>query len=164
MNKNDMKVNLIFAMSKNRVIGVNNQLPWHIPGDLKRFKQITQGHAVVMGRKTFESIGRPLPKRRNIVISRNPLFAAAGVEVFPSLESALKNLSGELEVFVIGGAQIFKEALALAHRIYMTVIKRDYDGDVFFPDFSEDEYAVIEAEDRSHEDLLYTDYVLQRKS
>lgn len=157
-----MSIELIFAMSQNRVIGNKNQLPWHIPADLKRFKQITLGHTIVMGRKTFDSIGRALPGRRNVVISRNPLFSAEGVEVYPSLGSALENLRGE-KVFVIGGGQIFTDALPVADRIYMTVIEQDFEGDVFFPEFDTKQYTEVSAEACRHEDLHYTDYVLERR-
>jgi dihydrofolate reductase len=127
------RVTLIVAMAKNRAIGKDNALPWHIPEDLKRFKALTMGHPIIMGRKTFDSIGRPLPGRRNIVISRNRTLAIPGVDVAGSLEEALAACSAEPELFVIGGEQIYAQALVHADRIEMTEIEQAVDGDAFFP-------------------------------
>lgn len=138
-----MKISLVVAMSENRVIGVENRLPWNIPEDLKRFKKITSGHPILMGRKTFESIGRPLPNRTNIVITRNKDYRAEGVATCFSLTDALawaQKAPGAEEVFIIGGGEIFREALPLAHRIYLTEVKWPFDGDAFFPEFDETEY------------------------
>jgi dihydrofolate reductase len=129
-----MIVSLVVAVSENGVIGKENQLPWRLPSDLRFFKQLTTGHVVIMGRKTFESIGKPLPNRRNLVISRNVDFGAEGVEVFQNIGDALKSCLGEDEVFIIGGATIYTKAfdLDLVDRIYMTVVHAEFDGDTHF--------------------------------
>jgi dihydrofolate reductase len=127
------KLSIIVAKANNNVIGKDNALPWRLPEDLAFFKRTTTGHPVVMGRKTFESIGRPLPNRRNIVVTRNPAWMAAGVEAAASLALALDLCAGQPEVFVIGGAQLYVEALARADRLIVTEIQRDYEGDAFFP-------------------------------
>jgi dihydrofolate reductase len=146
-----MTLSLIVAMAKNRVIGAKNKLPWRIPEDLKRFREITLGHPVIMGRKTWESIGRPLPGRSNIVVSRQPGFSAEGVTVVGSLDAAIDSAaaSGSDEIFVIGGGEIYRQALSRADRIYLTLLERDVDGDAFFPDFSEDEFKEIAREERT---------------
>jgi dihydrofolate reductase len=130
-----MLVSLIVAMDNNRGIGLNNRLPWRLPDDLKRFKSLTLGHHLIMGRKTYESIGRTLPGRTSIVISRNPDFSAPDCVVVSSLEGALKlaEANGENEAFVIGGSQIFEKALPLADRIYLTRVHVALPADVFFP-------------------------------
>ena len=128
-------VSLIVAMTKDRVIGVNNTLPWQIPEDLKRFKKLTLGHSIVMGRKTFESIGRPLPGRQNIVITRNQDYLMPGVEVAHSLDEALNLADKAKEIFVIGGGEIFSQALPQANKLYVTWIHKDIKGDAYFPNF-----------------------------
>ncbi len=120
-------------MAKNRVIGANNALPWHLSADLKRFKALTMGHHIIMGRKTFESIGRILPGRTSVVVSRNPGYRPAGVLVAPNLESALAIAEGDSDAFVIGGAEIYRAALPVADRILLTEIGRGFEGDTFFP-------------------------------
>ncbi len=135
-----MIISLIVAMTRERVIGIDNKLPWSIPEDLKRFRQITSGHPVIMGRKTYESIGRPLPKRPNIVISRQKDLRIEGVTVVSSLTAALELVKSEKEVFVIGGGEIFKEALPMAHRFYITWVEEKIAGDAYFPDFRLDDY------------------------
>ena len=120
---------LIVAASRNGVIGANNKLPWHLPADLQRFKQLTMGHPILMGRKTFESIGKPLPGRTNIVITRQKGFQCCGTTVVHSVEEALLICKQEKEAFVIGGAEIFKQALPFADRIYLTRIEKDFEGD-----------------------------------
>lgn len=130
-----MKITIIAAISENRVIGKAGALPWHLPEDLRRFRRLTEGHAVVMGRKTFESIGRPLPKRRNIILSREPDFQVEGAEVFGALDEAIDELAcgGEQEVFIIGGGEIYRQALPLADRIELTMLPQAVEGDTFFP-------------------------------
>lgn len=129
-----MKLAIIVAAARNGVIGRNNQLPWHLPQDLKYFKAVTLGKPVIMGRKTYESIGRPLPGRTNIVITRDHSWSADGVKVVHGLEEALAVAEGSsaAEVMVIGGAEIYKAALPLAQRIYLTQIEASPDGDAFF--------------------------------
>ncbi|WP_313378082.1 dihydrofolate reductase [Achromobacter insolitus] len=124
---------LIVAYSTNRVIGRDNALPWKLPGDLAHFKRSTLGHPIIMGRKTWDSLGRPLPGRSNIVISRNPSFTAAGAIVVPSLEAAVQACGDIDAAFVIGGAQIYVQALPLAARVLATEVRADVEGDAFFP-------------------------------
>jgi dihydrofolate reductase len=126
-------ISMIVARSRNHVIGRDNQMPWKISADLQFFKRVTMGHPVIMGRKTWESIGRPLPGRRNIVVSRNNHYLATGGELVSSLDEALKSLSEFERVFVIGGEQLFKQAFDKADRLYITEIDLDIDGgDTFF--------------------------------
>ena len=127
-----MSLTLIVATDRARGIGIENRLPWRLPEDLAHFKRTTTGHPIIMGRKTFESIGRPLPGRRNIVISRNPAWRQDGVEAVGSVDAAIA-LAPETEAFVIGGAQIYVETLARATRIIVTEIDRVFDCDTFFP-------------------------------
>lgn len=128
-----MKISLIVAKSKNHVIGKNNKMPWHLPADLKHFKNVTMGKTIIMGRRTFESIGKPLPGRRNIVISHNEKLQITGCDVFNSIEDALVAVKNESEVMIIGGANIYAQTIALARTIYLTVIEVELDGDAFFP-------------------------------
>lgn len=140
-----MTLSIIVAMSQNRVIGKDNKLPWHLSEDLKRFKKITMGHPIIMGRKTYESIGRPLPGRENIVITRNPEFKAEGVTIVHSLEEAVKRKDPKEELFIIGGAEIYKSALPQVDKLYITRIEKDFDGDVFFPEIDKKkDFKVIE--------------------
>ena len=127
-----MTLSLIVAVAENGVIGRDNALPWHISADLRYFKQVTSGKTVIMGRKTFQSIGRPLPNRGNIVVTRDPAFHTQGVMVARSLDDALSK-AGEDEAVVIGGSSLFQEALPRADRFYLTEIHRAYEGDVNFP-------------------------------
>jgi dihydrofolate reductase len=159
------KLSLIVAMSENRVIGVNNHLPWNIPEDLKRFKAITLDHPIVMGRKTFESIGKPLPKRTNIVVTRDRSYRVEGGAVVHSFEEALewgRKAPGSEEIFVIGGSEIFKLALPLAWRIYLTEVEWPFEGDTFFPDFPEEEFREVSRERLSDTPLAVL-RVLERK-
>jgi dihydrofolate reductase len=126
------RISIIVAMARNRVIGVNNTLPWHLPADLKHFKELTMGHHIVMGRKTYESIGRPLPGRTSVVITRNVNNAVPGVIVVNSLEAAIAACGNDEEIFVIGGAELYRQAIALADRIYLTEIDADISGDAHF--------------------------------
>ena len=127
------RISLIVAWSRNGVIGRAGTLPWHLPEDLRRFKKITMGHPIIMGRRTWDSIGRPLPGRRSIVITRNASWSAAGCETAAGLAQALALCEGSSEAFVIGGADIFAQALPLAQRLLVTRIDADFDGDVYFP-------------------------------
>jgi len=125
-------ITLIAACSKNRVIGKDNKLIWHVPGDLKRFKELTSGHTVLMGRKTFESIGKPLPNRRNIILTRNPDFKPEGCLVYSNLSEVLELYHNDL--FVIGGEEIYTQTIGYADYIELTLINKEYDGDAFFPE------------------------------
>lgn len=128
-------ISLIVAFDKNQVMGYENTMPWHLPGDLKYFKEQTMGKPMIMGRKTFESIGRPLPGRRNIIITRNSNYAAEGIETVSSLEEAIA-LAGDVpEIMIIGGEQIFKLSLPIANKLYITHIDYEFKGDTFFPPF-----------------------------
>ncbi|MEZ4752482.1 MAG: dihydrofolate reductase [Bdellovibrionota bacterium] len=142
-----MTLSLIVAMTEDRVIGKDNRLPWHLPEDLKRFRKITLGHPIIMGRRTFESIGRLLPERKNIIVSRNPDYRVVGAHVAGSLEAA-KEIAGKGEVFVIGGARLFEESLASADKLYLTLVHAPYDGDTFFPEVNwQQEFEVTEKEE-----------------
>jgi len=140
-----MRIGLIAAMAKNNVIGKDNDMPWHLPDDLKFFKSKTVGKPVIMGRKTFESIGsRPLPNRPNIVISRNPSLVLEGVQVFSSVESALDTLQNYEEVIIMGGGQLYKQMLPKADRLYVTMIDADIEGDTFFPNWQKLAWKTLE--------------------
>jgi len=130
-----MTISIIVAVSENRVIGVDNDMPWHLPADLKYFKATTLGKPILMGRKTYDSIGRALPGRRNMVITRDPDWRAEGVEAFPSIDAARAAIADDEDVMVIGGAQIYAQALPFADRLYITEIGVTVDGGhAFFPD------------------------------
>jgi dihydrofolate reductase len=141
-------LSIIVAVDENNAIGKDNKLLWHIAEDLKYFKLITKGHPVIMGRKTFESIGRPLPGRTNIIISRNPQYAAEGCPVVDSLDKAI-SLARQIddEQFVIGGATVYREAIRIADIIYLTVVHNKYEADTFFPKIPETEWEEIERTD-----------------
>jgi dihydrofolate reductase len=142
-----MKISLIVAMASNRVIGLNNKMPWHLSADLKKFKKITLGSPILMGRKTFESIGRPLPGRTNIIISRNPAYSQPGCLVFNDIDRALSSCAGASEVFVIGGSDFYKSMLEVANTLYLTQINMDFQGDTFFPELAENQWIEVERED-----------------
>ena len=137
-------------MARNRVIGKDGTLPWRLSADLKRFRALTMGHPIIMGRKTFDSIGRALPGRRNIVISRNPQWTFDGVETAKSLPAALAMVAGARQAFVIGGAQIYRAALDQADRIELTLIEQDFDGDAWFPEIDSGRWT--EESSESHHD------------
>ncbi len=143
-------VSILVAMAKNRVIGRNNALPWQLPPDLKRFKELTMGHHIVMGRKTYESIGRPLPGRTSVIITRQPDYQVPGAIVVASIDQALKVCSEgkevDQEIFVIGGAQIYRQSLGLCQRIYITEIQQEFDGDTLFPELNQQEWREISRE------------------
>jgi dihydrofolate reductase len=142
-----MMISLICAASENDVIGNNNQLPWHLPADLKRFKKITLGHSILMGRKTFESIGKPLPGRTNIVISRKKELQCCGALVAESLDDALTLCRDQAEVFIIGGSEIFQQALPQADQIYLTRIHQTIEGDIPLFKIDSKEWAQTHRED-----------------
>jgi dihydrofolate reductase len=142
-----MKIGLVAALSRNQVIGRENALPWHLPADLKRFKAITLGKPIIMGRKTYDSIGRPLPGRQNIVISRNPDFAAEGVTLVESLDAAIEAAGDAPEAMVIGGANIYYQFLPRADRLYLTIVHTQInDGDTFFPAYNRREWRLSHEE------------------
>ena len=140
-----MRISAIAAMSKNRVIGRDNQIPWHLPSDLKFFQRTTTGHHVIMGRKNYLSMGKPLANRTNIVITRNPFFISSGCTVVHSLEEALSvaHQAKEEEAFIIGGGEIYQLAMHLLDRIYLTTIDTVVEGDVFFPEFDLRDWKLV---------------------
>ncbi len=141
-----MIVSIIVAVANNNAIGGNNQLLWHISADLKMFKRITSGHAIVMGRKTYESIGKPLPNRQNIVISRNRELTLPGADVVESIDVAKAVAKGE-ELFIIGGGEVYRQTIALADRIYLTRVWADYKADTFFPEIDMSIWKEVSRED-----------------
>ncbi len=161
-----MKLSIIVAMDENQLIGNNNALPWHLPADLQYFKQTTSGKTVLMGRKTYDSIGRPLPNRRNIVISRNPDFQAPGIETASNIDAALALAKNDAEIMIIGGASFYQQTLQNAHRIYITEVKGSFKGDAHFPKFNRADF--IETSRESHaadekNNSAYDFVVLDRK-
>jgi dihydrofolate reductase len=158
-------ISLIAAMAKNRAIGKDNKLPWNLPEDLKRFRQITSGKIIVMGRKTYDSIGKPLPKRINMVISKQMEIpevklcateAPPALMVFPNLQTALDMAKNTFiaefqipnEIMIIGGSTIYEQTIGLCDRMYLTILDQDYEGDAFFPEFNEEDWKIVETEQR----------------
>ena len=143
-----MILSLIAAMASNRVIGDKGDIPWQVPGEQKMFKKITLGHTVIMGRKTYESLGRPLPERTNIVITRQTDYQAPGCTVVHNLDAAIAACApDEQEAFICGGGQLYHESLPMADKIYLTVIPRQIPGDTYFPEIAEADFAIITSED-----------------
>jgi dihydrofolate reductase len=136
-----MRINLIAALTDDGVIGLDNGLPWHLPADLKRFKKLTIGKPVLMGRKTWDSIGKPLPDRTNIVVSRDENFVAEGAVVAPSIVEALAEVEGAEEIFVIGGSELYGQLMPCADRMYLTYVHADVAGDARFPPFNPEEWT-----------------------
>jgi dihydrofolate reductase len=162
-----MRRSALVAMAKNRVIGRDNTLPWRLSADLQRFKRLTMGHTLVMGRKTYESIGRPLPGRRMVVITRQPDFRPEGVQVVHSLEEALAAApADEQELFIGGGAEIYRQAMPLTDRIYLTVIEREVEGDAYFPELDLGGWMLVEEEAHlgAEEPLPYRFLTYDRRS
>ena len=158
-----MSVSIIVAMSTNKVIGKDNNLPWKLPSDLKRFKKLTSGKTVIMGRKCYESIGKPLPNRTNVIITRNTDYVADGCEVRYDLEEAIKefNIEGE-EVFIIGGSDIYKMAFPIADKLYLTHVVAEIEGDTFLEGLIESDWKLIAFEGYFEEDNLkyrFEDYI-----
>ena len=143
-----MRLSIVVAMDDNRLIGSKNQLPWHLPADLAYFKKLTTGKSILMGRKTYDSIGRPLPNRRNIVITRNSNISIPGCEVVSSIDVALELTKDDLEVMVIGGASLCEQLLPKINRLYITKIDGVFEGDVFFPKY--DDFNWLEVSCESH--------------
>ena len=135
-----MIISFVAAMGKNKVIGKDNSLPWSLPADMKHFRNLTTGKPIIMGRKTFESIGKPLPNRINIIITRDQNYKAEGCTIAHSTDEALTAAGNAEEVMVIGGAQIYKEFLPKANKMYLTIIDTDFEGDTYFPDYNVEEW------------------------
>ena len=161
-----MIVTIVVAMGENNAIGKNNELLWYLPKDLRHFKTITKGHTVIMGRKTFESVGMPLPNRRNIIITRNTDLAIEGTEVVHTLEDALELCKQGEEVFVIGGAEIYKIAMPHTDKIYLTVVHENFEADAFFPEIDRNLWQETASEKHLPDDknnLSFTFSTLERK-
>jgi dihydrofolate reductase len=141
-----MIVTAVVATSENHAIGKDNKLLWYLPADLKHFKQITTGHTVIMGRKTYDSVGKPLPNRRNIIITRQAI-EIPGCEVVNSIQAALALCKDEPEVFIVGGADIYKQAMHLTNRIYLSIVHKQFEADSFFPEINKDEWKEVSRED-----------------
>ncbi len=147
-------INIIVAMAKNRVIGKNNKVPWNIPDELLHFKKLTTGNTVIMGRKTFESIGKPLLHRNNIVISTS-LPPTKGIDVCASIdEGIMKAKMYGKDIFIIGGAQIYEQTISLAGKMFISYVKKEYDGDAFFPEFDENDWHIEKKEDHSEYEMV----------
>jgi dihydrofolate reductase len=153
-----MKISLVVAMASNGVIGRDNQLPWHLPADLKHFKQTTMGKPMLMGRKTWESIGRPLPGRTSIVITSDRSYAAAGCIVVHSIDAAMAAATGQDEVMVIGGADLYRQLLPRADSIYLTRVHEAFDGDTFCPKISNSEWHEVARSDYEADENNPHDY------
>ncbi len=157
------QVQFVVAYSRNRVIGRDNELPWRLPSDLAHFKRSTMGKPIIMGRNTWESLGRPLPGRRNVVITRNTEYTAEGADVFPALNEALEACAEAPVVAVIGGGQLFQAALPIADEIIATEIHSDIDGDVFFPELDSQVWEETSRERQPEENGYSFDFVVYRK-
>ena len=141
-----MRIALVAAMAENRVIGRNNQLPWRIPADLKHFKRLTMGKPIIMGRKTYESIGRPLPGRDNIVITGDSGYRAEGCQVVHSIGQAVQAAGAAEEVMIVGGAELYRQTIADADRLYLTLVKAEVEGDAWFPEIDRRQWREVERE------------------
>ncbi len=141
-----MKLSLIAAVSRNNVIGKDNKMPWNLPADLQFFKTTTLGKPIIMGRKTWESLGRILPGRRHIVVTRNKDYTAEGVEIVHSTDAALKQASNVDEAVIIGGAHLYEEMLPLTDRLYLTEIDAEFEGDTFFPEWNKEKWDVVSSD------------------
>jgi len=156
-----MRLSILAAMSPDRVIGLDNRLPWKLPADLARFKQLTMGHYLLMGRKTFDSIGKPLPGRVSVVVTRQKTFQHDGVLVAHSLEEALEHVRFEVEVFVAGGAQIYELTLPLASHLYLTIVDGEFEGDTHFPEFDQNQWKLTAEESHEADELNRWAYVFK---
>ena len=159
-------ISIIAAVDKNFLIGRENELPWHLPADLKYFKNITMGKPILMGRKTFESIGKPLPGRRNIVISRQSDFMAQGCEVVSTLDEAIALVANVEEIMIVGGATLFQQFLPRADRLYLTQIDASFEGEIYFPTVNFNDWVLLKKEEHLKDEKNQYDYrflVLERK-
>lgn len=157
-----MIISLIAAIGRNNVIGKDNSLPWILPEDMKRFKELTFGKPVIMGRKTFESIGKPLPNRKNIILTKERNFKADGCVAVHSVNEAINAAKESKELMVIGGAQIYKEFLPTANKMYLTFIDEDFEGDAYFPEFDRKEWKEVSRETKKADNLKFSFVVLER--
>jgi dihydrofolate reductase len=160
-----MIISIVVAIAENHAIGKDNKLLWHLPNDLKHFKTITSGHTVIMGRKTYDSVGKPLPNRRNIIITRQHI-EIAGCEVVNSLEEAVALCKTEGEVFIVGGAEIYRQAMAITNKIYLTIVHQSFEGDTYFPKIEENVWVETEREDHDADEknkIAYSFITLVRR-
>lgn len=160
-----MIISIIVAIGENNAIGKNNQLLWHLPADLKHFKNKTAGHTIIMGRKTFDSVGKPLPNRRNIVVTRQDI-TIPGCEVVKSIDAAIALCKGETEVFIGGGAEIYREAMDKTDKIYLTIVHKMFEADTFFPEIDFSQWLETDHEDHQPDEknnLAYSFITLQRR-
>jgi dihydrofolate reductase len=160
-----MIISIVVAIAENHAIGKDNKLLWHLPNDLKHFKTITSGHTVIMGRKTYDSVGKPLPNRRNIVVTRKHIDIP-GCEVVNSLEAAVDLCKSEEEVFIVGGAEIYRLAMAITNKIYLTIVHQKFEGDTYFPDIEKNIWVETEREDFEPDErnkLSYSFITLERR-
>ncbi len=157
-----MKINLIAALTDDGVIGLENRLPWHLPADLKRFKKLTTGKPILMGRKTWESIGKPLPDRTNIVVSRDESFEAEGAVVARSIVEALAEVEDAEEIFVIGGSELYGQFMSRADRMYLTYVHADVEGDTRFPEFNPADWTEKTRKDFTADDSNAYDHTFVR--
>lgn len=167
MTQSDQMISLVVAMDRNRAIGVDGDLPWRLSSDLKYFKSITMGKPIIMGRKTYDSIGRPLPGRRNIVVSRNPDYEAPGCDVITSLDAAIDLVKDVSEVMIVGGATLYIEALTLANRLYITEVDAEVNADTWFPVVDPADWQEVSREHHHADEKNQFDYafvVLERKA
>ena len=155
---------LVAAIAANGIIGANGKLPWRLPGELQHFKKLTMGHPLIMGRRTWESLGRPLPGRENIVVTTTPDYQAEGAAVARSLDAAIALCLGEPVAFVIGGTQLFAEALPIARGMVLTEIQRDYEGDTVFPPYDRSQWRETQREAHAAPDGTRFDYVLYERA
>ncbi len=153
-----MKISIIVAMASNQAIGLNNKMPWHLSADLKKFKQITMGFPILMGRKTYDSIGVPLPGRDSLIISRNPEYKQDGCLVFNSVEDAISACQNHDEIFIIGGASLYKEMLPKTNFLYLTQINKPFKGDTFFPPINALDWKEVEREDITKDPSVHFTY------
>lgn len=158
----DLKINLIVAAAENNAIGKDNKMPWHLPNDFKYFKKNTLEHSVVMGRKTFESIGKPLPERRNIILTRDMNYSSEEeVDIANSMQEIINYCRDEREIFIIGGAEVYKQALPIADKILLTRIHTSIDGDAFFPELLEHQWKLVSAEKHHKDEKHAFDYTFE---
>jgi dihydrofolate reductase len=155
------RLSIVVAMTPQRVIGRHGQLPWHLSADLRRFKQLTWGHHIVMGRKTFDSIGRLLPGRTTVVVSRQPDLTIPGAHIAHSITEAVHQCLADSEVFIVGGEQVYREAIPLADRIYLTVVHVNVTGDTFFPELSQEQWQLTEQQPHQADEKNPYDYTFQ---
>lgn len=157
-------ITIIAAIAENNALGKDNQLIWHLPADLKRFKKVTSNHPVIMGRKTFESLGKPLPNRTNIIITRNVNFKAEGCVVVNSLQQAIEISKGDEDPFILGGAEIYKQAIEIADKLDLTFVHHQFEADAFFPEidktiWTETSRETFKADDKNKYDFSFVSYI-----